>query len=876
MDALKQNTGVDTSIHPYLGIRLKRIIVCVCTLLGYGTSLLSFPKTSWAEDPPANSAPEPPKDENTGMGFNAHFLHGQAVDLTLFSRGNPVPAGEYKVLITLNNHPRGRYALSFRAEEGGNSYQAQPCFTLPLLKKIGIALDKIASVNNADPNICQPLSRWAPESQAIYDTSDFTLQLVVAQKYLARSGMSDSNPDEWDAGINTLFVDYSTDLYSQASKANRQQRSSQQRSISIASLFGINIEGWRVRYRQITRKDKKDPWQYQSQSAYAEHDVTKLKSQFRVGETWTSGELFDSLTFRGIQLRSDHRMLPSGLRNYTPLFTGIAETNANVTLWQHGELVQQLSVPPGPFEIDSPVVGGYGGDYTMVIEEADGRKRTFIVPNSAPPLILNKSVVKYELAGGRVYENLPLSQPNFVMANIFYGLTENYTLYSGLQSSARYKGFALGNAFNTSIGGIALTLNHAQAKQQSEAITGKKANLTFSKYIVQSQTNINFSSDWVWSGDYSTLRQATFEQQHQYAGVNRHTRQRTSLSIGQPLNDNWNVNLSGSLYRYKNNESMYQYSVALNKQFRSFSLGGSLSRSFYKRGVNQNSVMLSVSIPLNNLSRGQTIFDSVYSSLSKNNSENLLVQNNLTGHYGQENMLTYGLGVSTEKNRSKPSNIGVQANLSYNNSIGQYSSSLSENRNSRQYSLSASGSLVAHPGGITAGRQLGNHPFAILYVPGAEGARVVNGSGAKINHSGYSILPYLTPYQENKIAVNPEGLPLTVSIEENEVTAVPRMGAAIKVAMKTKSGIPILLKITDSEGNALDMMSEVYTLTQPHLAIVGQGSRAFIQGWKPGIEKLFIRNPLKNNVCEVNVNNDLIKASKDSADKVIYKEVVCK
>ncbi|SEQ76863.1 outer membrane usher protein [Rosenbergiella nectarea] len=875
MDELKQNTGAKNFVGIEKSDKLNRFYLRIIALTYPIVGVFAILPIGWATDQTLQPT-DLSLNQAKGMSFDANFLHGQKVDLAAFEHGNPTTAGDHRVSIFVNDKPRGRFLISFLPYSDKPQGYAYPCFTLATLQQLGIEVESVAR-DNSVVNSCRALDQWIPQGRSHYESSDFILQLTVAQKYFRPQKPGEIRPERWEQGSNIAFIDYNVDGYSQRVSSLNKSGTTQQKTLSFGSLLGINLEGWRLRYRQISRKVQNASWRYHGQSAYAEHDITPLRSQFRVGDTWSSGEVFDSVTFRGAQLRSDHRMLSSTLRSYTPHFSGIAETNANVTLWQQGRLVQQTSVPAGPFDIDSPSVGGYGGDYTMVIDEADGRKRVFIIPNSAPPLILNKSVIKYEVDIGKIDQTAILRSPYFIQANLFYGLTENYTLYTGTQVANGYQGIALGNALNTFLGGIAITGNISQEKSTKQKFKSKggRVNLSYSKYLLDTQTSINASVDRVVSGNYRTLNQSSYEQGGLGYGIYPAVKQRVSLSIGQPITESFSVNLSASTYHYKKRATSYQYSLSMNKQFTSYSLGAVLSRSQSYSGVNDNTLMLSLNIPFGRGSERKPIFDSLYSTYSHDNDGTNTLQHNINGHYGEENALVYGLGLNSEKVKQGKINNGVQANIAYNSSQGQYSTSFSRNRSHQQYSLSANGSVVAHSAGVIAGRQLGNNPFAIIYAEGAQGAKISNGHGATINRGGYGILPSLTPYQENRVAVNPEGLPLTVTLEENEATVIPRMGAAVKVKMKTQTGKPYLLKVRDRQQKLFAMMSQLFTERSPHLALVSQAGRAFVQGWDPEREALFIRDSVTNETCQISVDQDLIEQAKKISDEIIYKEVSC-
>lgn len=116
---------------------------------------------------------------------------------------------------------------------------------------------------------------------------------------------------------------------------------------------------------------------------YLQRDITALTGQFVIGDSYTRGEAFDSLSLRGARIYNDDRMLPTGSTGYAPVIRGTANSNAKVSVVQSGNKIYETSVPPGPFEINDLSTTGYGNDLIVTVEESDGSKRTFTVPFSS-------------------------------------------------------------------------------------------------------------------------------------------------------------------------------------------------------------------------------------------------------------------------------------------------------------------------------------------------------------------------------------------------------------------------------------------------------------------------------------------------------------
>lgn len=79
-------------------------------------------------------------------------------------------------------------------------------------------------------------------------------------------------------------------------------------------------------------------------------------------------------------------MLPPSLRGYAAEMSGIARTNAKVTVSQLGKVVYQTTVASGPFRIQS-LNSAVNGQLDMKVEEQDGSVQTFQVDNASVPYL---------------------------------------------------------------------------------------------------------------------------------------------------------------------------------------------------------------------------------------------------------------------------------------------------------------------------------------------------------------------------------------------------------------------------------------------------------------------------------------------------------
>ncbi|MGF9657386.1 fimbria/pilus outer membrane usher protein [Pantoea agglomerans] len=814
--------------------------------------------------------------------FNSDFIHGAGVDISRFYQGNPAPVGEYVIQVSINGKRRGMHKVVFNSVEGSTG--AQPCFTEAELSRLGIKRPE-RSLLAADLNKmaeCRTIDQWIEGANANYITGDFFLELTVPQASLLQHPRGYTDPNTWDSGVTAALIDYNSNIYLQQNSSLFDSNNGHTASGNLGLLAGLNFYDWRLRRRLNTNWSRGNSSHTQSLSTYLQRDVPELKSELTLGDSTTSGDLFDSMTVRGIQLASDDRMLPDGLRNYTPLVKGIAESNARVQVTQRGRILYETTVPPGPFEITDIGAMGYGGDLQVTVIEADGRQRTQIVPFSAPPMLLHDGVSRFGITVGRLQDDSLREKPSLAQAFYQYGLGNMYTLYGGGQFSPDYAAAGIGNAFNTSLGGISMDVTHARSDLgKGKSSSGNSVNIGFSKYLETTGTDVTLAAWRYSSNGFYSLRDAALERygvRNDDYRIDYRTRQRLTVSLGQPLWNDARVSLSGSFYNYWNTRSSSsQYMLSYSKSERDFYWSVSASRAYNGSGKDVNSLMFSINVPLgrsSNLSE-KPLFTSVYSTVSHDNNGGSSLQANAIGTQGEQNELSYGVGTMVNRTQNNSTSNAVNGNVNYNSSVGQFGSTASLGNQSNQLSISANGSLVAHSGGITAGPRLGDSPFALVEAPGAKGARILNGYGSEIDANGFAIVPSLTPYRENNVAVNTRGLPATVDVLENESTVIPRMGAIVKVNVKTVIGEPIVLKIKDKDGSPLPIGMDIYDDKNKSLSIIGQGGMAFVRGWQAEKSNLHVNRSNGKRLCTIYSDAAIARQMKNAYGTITQVEVIC-
>ncbi|WP_031362596.1 fimbria/pilus outer membrane usher protein, partial [Caballeronia sordidicola] len=312
------------------------------------------------------------------VSFDNTYLRGDggtAVDTSRFTRGNAVTPGTYSVDLIVNGMRLAREDIRFVSTDG--KLGSKPCFSRALLQRAGVDLvkaDAAAGLSAATAETCDEIASIVPGATVDFDFTQQTLELSVPQAFMKNSARGYVSPELWDQGVNGGFISYNANTcHTEGSGIGSSQS-------YLGLSAGVNIGAWHFRHQSSISAGTGQKTQFDNIATYAQRDITKLGSQLTVGDANTTGEIFDGVSFRGVQLATDDRMLPESMRGYAPVVRGTAETNARVTIRQNGQVLQETNVAPGPFEITDLYSTGYGGDLVVTVTEADGRSKEFTVP----------------------------------------------------------------------------------------------------------------------------------------------------------------------------------------------------------------------------------------------------------------------------------------------------------------------------------------------------------------------------------------------------------------------------------------------------------------------------------------------------------------
>ncbi|MNU47456.1 Outer membrane usher protein HtrE precursor [compost metagenome] len=824
----------------------------------------------------AQPAGDIPAAQSPAVEFDPAFLpagFGGGIDLSRFSKGSSVLPGTYNVDAYVNDDWVGRVSVPFMASPGSPD-SAQPCFDAKLLARLGISIHKLPI--DTGPRLeaaggCLPLPDLIDMAAATFQLNEQRLYLSVPQSVLDRMSRGYVSPDQWNSGVNGGVLGYDLNAYRYTGGF-----SSSYTSYYAGINAGFNAGEWRFRHAGSALGSSVGSSSYNTISTYGQRDVTMWNAQLTLGDAFTSGDLFDSVAFRGVRVASDDRMLPDSMRGYAPRIAGVANTNARVRVTQNGIVLYQTNVAPGAFEIDDLYPTGFGGDLLVEVLESDGRRSSFVVPFAAVPLALRPGGNRFSITAGVVRDPSLHRKPEYLEATWQHGFTNVFTGYGGVTTAnSTYAAAILGGAFNTSIGAIGVDVTQAAAQiPNSPDFNGTSARVSFSKLVTETDTNFALATYRYSTSGFLSLTDAMYATESALRapdGQNRviRPRSRTQATISQAFGSGGGVlNLNASSVNYWNRGgSDINYAIGYTNSLGRVSYNLSANRQRDWNGRMETILFANISIPI-----GRTNPATLSSSVTRESSGRNSVQAALSANLGEQNEFSYGLNVnrSSGGDRHARDITTTGGNVTYRASSAQLSAGASQGGGFSQASVGIRGAIVAHPGGVTLSQPVGD-TIAVLNAEGADGARVVSSPGASVDGRGYAVVPYLTPYRINTVQLDPKGLDTDVELKETSQQFAPRAGSIMMLKFETDIGRSAFIRVERAGGEAPPFGAAVMDEDGRQIGTVGQAGRVFARGLKDTGTATITWGTDGTTSCRMDYA--LPPPQKKSADKLLYQQI---
>ncbi|MEA1064377.1 fimbria/pilus outer membrane usher protein [Erwinia sp. HR93] len=683
-----------------------------------------------------------------------------------------------KTWVILNNAYKGAIQLDFTGDE--------PCLRRPLMEEWGVFPPLLKKLEWDDNGCLTARSAKTFELKYWYRPDAQLLTLLFPEPAInaQQNGISTSR---WDNGINALFVNYQLDVDKYRTQSDWDP-SGTEGALNLDS--GINFGPWRLRQKNNFWRDREGLRGSYSNGTSLWRNIASMRSRLTLGDGYTSANMFESFTYRGAALGSDEAMFPDSWRPYAPWINGYARTEAEVFIYQNGERVYRIHVPPGPFTIRDFYPPNPDGDLELTIQENDGTERKRKLPYSVMPNLVQHRMFSYELIAGhykpyRMGKEKSLQEHSrFFQSTGSWGIAPKTTLFAGVQQAEDYASQVVGVGGNLGrYGALSFDVSQAQYTIEDSHLRGSMWKLRYAKAFFQTETSINAQLRWYPSnGRYRSFSERISRAENLKSWWWLDSRDEDSqdkrawasrLEVNQNFGEDSSLALVwewGKARRGGGIDNSLTMSVSANWWDMDVSLYSDYRRSNVSKA--ETTVGVNISIPF---SLGSYTTNVGY--VSEMNSQG--PDSHGINIYGTA-LSDYSLNYDVTAQHVIHEDDRLNASLRYQYNAGEMSVSMDRGSAQRHYHAGVNGSVLVHSGGVALGQTLGS-TAALVQVPGTPDIGFYNQFGSTTNGNGDLLVSYLTPWRVNRVTMDSYSLPEGMRADNDEVEAVPTEGAIVRL-----------------------------------------------------------------------------------------------
>lgn len=791
---------------------------------------------------------------SAGIQFSEQMLSidpNEHIDIARFSEIGYVQPGKYNLAWQVNQMSIGdsEFIVSESDDAPSSTFL---CLTPDNLKKIPITNTARKRVKLQGNSTC---FNWdsLPGTTYQIDINHQTVYITMPKEYLEYSEENWDPPSLWDEGIPGALFDYNINA-----RGNQVNHGANSYAINSTGVAGLNAGAWRLRSdwqanlqheeSSETPTDRNFKWN----QIYMYRAIRSLRANLSLGESYLESDIFDSFRFTGASLNTDTNMLPPNLRDYAPEVSGVARGNAQVEVSQYGRVLYQTQVPAGPFEItDLPSYAS--GLLDVTITEQDGSQQRYQVNANNIPFLTRPGSLRYKLAIGKPTQgNHSLEDNPFMSGELSWGVSNNWSLYSGSIASQDYKSLSSGLGRNLfEFGALSFDITRAEATMKKEDNKkGLSYRLNYSKQLSSMEAQIQFSAtkyddDYISMADY-----VYYNQSSKYSSPEG----LYNLSFNKRFSDQrFSTTLGYTKRTYQNRDDDYRYDIMLSRYFDildykniSVSLNAYHNKNDYN---NDRGAFFNISIPWG-----------TYSSVNYNATKDGGKINHTVGVFNRVSDETnYRINIGRNADRVTGSTF---INHDASNASLSASSSYTEGRYAA-LGFNIQGGITATPYGAAIHRiGIPGNSRILTDTDGVSDIAVKGyGRATYSNHYGKAVIPEIRNYYKNKIYIDMNQLPDNADVINTVDTATVTKGAIAYRKFMVNSGKKMMVFIQLSNGEVPPFGAEVYNMKGQSTGIIGEVGSTYLTGINPGEIMTVGKN--KNTLCTLTIpeNNALIMDS---------------
>ncbi|UMV38692.1 PefC/AfrB family outer membrane usher protein (plasmid) [Shigella flexneri] len=706
-------------------------------------------------------------EKELNLQFIRHKFGQNTEDIELFFNSSTVLPGNYTVDVKLNDEVIGRAKLEV-SQDDKESY----CLKDEWLSDLGIIINR--DFYNKYFNIKRECYEIGKEKNSIttFDNNSQIFSLYMPQAAYIKKGNTEHKWSYGDPGFNLNYDAYLS------------------KNDEDSSIYGnlegnVNIDKWVLYGRGYKYEHDK----FTTDDVTLSRAIKSLEGDLIIGDTYTNTSLMDNISFYGVQLRSNNAMTPERRGDYSPIISGIAKSNARVTVKQNGVVLHSELVSPGPFHINN-VRGIRSGELVMTVTEEDGSEQQTRIPVTFIANLLSPGNYNYDFGIGN--KEATWEPDNiFAYGSFDYGLNL-LTLNASLLFEQHYSNAGIGAVGSIgSLGAVSVSGNISRAKNQLETDQGYSTSANYSKNV-GANGNLQIIGYKFSSEGYTQY--ANFD--YRAPRKDKKEKERYEITLTQQFPaSNVFLSVTGWKKFYWNDNSVTGANVSYTQNFGTVnaSVNGSYSRgdgakSDYMLGFNIN-------IPFRHNDR------QFYSNSGVTYNRNSGIGFNAGFSEDVTKNFNYNVNAAASKD-----NESVSLSTNYTSSMFRTSASVSKNRNSTNASAQIGGAIIGVKDGGVMLTSMSSNSVAIVQMEGLAGYAFTN--GVESDWRGRIAYP-MTTYMDNDIQISTDKLPSNIELTDNVETIVPTNRAIKLQKIKYKNMSRHVLKVYDKNGFVIPMGTAV-------------------------------------------------------------------
>jgi len=543
---------------------------------------------------------------------------------------------------------------------------------------------------------------------------------------------------------------------------------------------------------------------------------TKNLRTITVGDVTASSGPFGSCTLLGgLKISRNFSVSPYFIKYPSLDLSGTADSPSEVEVYLNDILAKRESMSPGEFEFnDLPPTGG-AGTARIVIRDIYGRENTVLTPYYMTDRLLKKGLHEYSYSIGFIRENFGLKNFDYGRGAFLgyhdFGLSDAFKIGYSSEASKERLNIGLRGAVLVPKGGV---VNAAVSSSISRGTSG--ASLAAGYSYVSRNININVSLQSS-SRKYSNLSMKPSDDKAKFLITN-------SVGFGRDR-----AGFITAAYTYFDTYAAGEtsiisasYNKALSKDM-SFFLTGSQIKDTETR----QEIILGLRVYLGQRTSGAVS----YSSSKGSDIKKAGIQKNPPTGTG----FSYSANVEDTRSRNN-----AEGHVSYQNRFGMYKAELSDRAGGSGYRVSYAGGMGYIGKSVFFSRPV-TDSFAKVKVANLEGVRVYsyNNEIGKTDKNGEVIIPNLQSFNENRIDIEADDVPITYSIKSltRRITPAFRSGSLVVFDVNKIQAATGAVYIMNEIGEEIPIeytMMHIQSQDTSIEGMVGTDGRFYIEDLPPG------------------------------------------